>query len=963
MSERLAFRVFLSSAPLFFSCRGVGMAGPPSSSASYVTPRGPPRPVTQTSPVDASNRPSSVPMTSRAPSRPPTSTGAATPMSASNRTMASSASTAATSSVTSPVGSASGGLNSELVEYMRQQGFVHAAQTLLQELSGDVSASNGGFPNNNNSNNKNIQNNGIQNGNNNNNSNSFNYAGPNGVSGNSSNSPTRSGSQRLASYEQSYSALREWVLQSLDRFRDEMWPVLWVVFAHSALNLVLSTGSRDAIAFVERFRQDHEINHLDEIVELSSLTSASQVQSSGLAQRLQQNRFEIRMSQYACELLLGFAIEHNLLLVLSIINERTEIKMVEQQEHISCMGGAVSGVREMDANAAMALSGIRATPANNLQNVKVNWGVPKSFQALLPGATGALAALAQFPTTPQDYKPNGEQAAKDPEEKNKEKTETQKLEEDPHAPQYKAARLTKLDRHNLTLRKEEAQRKKEASQNNNADKGKGITRQVDATNHTPGPDAEVTGNKFVEHIEQQILHELLLSIASGPEDIAEKTLAQKVTERADALVCAVGMPEDLSKPSASHKTGHVPVSPTMTLGWPSIALQTFFNAHDSLICAEAAHEQKLFAAGFDDSVVRVWYYPTPSSTSSTTGEDESDTEPISEDLYGHSGPVYACSFSPDGSTLLSASADGTVRLWMRFPDLVDELNTEDEGIATTKKRSRNGQGAWRNIFAYKHHPDAPVWDVRFSPAGYYFVSASHDGVARLWSVESPKPLRLFTGHLADVDCVQWHPNCLYVATGSTDKTVRTWNVSTGECTRVMCGHTAGITTLAFASSGRYLVSGGQDKRVIVWDFAAADRIMVLDGHTAPVYSVTVSPDMAFIASGSADGAVRVWDAHHIWGRASLPYFKAIHGLDKHSKSFIPQDTMDSKRKTAGSSSSSNNAAAGGLAPSSELHPPKYVREPPSCRSFPTKYTPVHYVAFVNERLCLAAGSFSLPVLE
>eukprot|EP00128_Syssomonas_multiformis_P017402 Colp12_sorted_trinity150504_noHs@22932 len=39
-----------------------------------------------------------------------------------------------------------------------------------------------------------------------------------------------------------------------------------------------------------------------------------------------------------------------------------------------------------------------------------------------------------------------------------------------------------------------------------------------------------------------------------------------------------------------------------------------------------------------------------------------------------------------------------------------------------------------NMVAYKGHNHA-VWDVDFSPIGFYFASASHDNTARVWSTD------------------------------------------------------------------------------------------------------------------------------------------------------------------------------------------------------------------------------------
>jgi transcription initiation factor TFIID subunit 5 len=74
-------------------------------------------------------------------------------------------------------------------------------------------------------------------------------------------------------------------------------------------------------------------------------------------------------------------------------------------------------------------------------------------------------------------------------------------------------------------------------------------------------------------------------------------------------------------------------------------------------------------------------------------------EPPYLDLRGHSAAVYGMDFSPDNKFLLTGSADNSVRLWML-----------DRGVNS-------------NIVAYKGH-NFPVWDVKFSSLGYYFVSGS-----------------------------------------------------------------------------------------------------------------------------------------------------------------------------------------------------------------------------------------------
>ncbi|XP_047167667.1 transcription initiation factor TFIID subunit 5 [Vigna umbellata] len=280
---------------------------------------------------------------------------------------------------------------------------------------------------------------------------------------------------------------------------------------------------------------------------------------------------------------------------------------------------------------------------------------------------------------------------------------------------------------------------------------------------------------------------------------------------------------------------------------PSVSFYTFINTHNSLSCSSISHDGSLIAGGFSDSSLKVWdMAKLGQPTASSLLQDENDTSPndqmfgqgLGKRQYtlfqGHSGPVYAASFSPVGDFILSSSADATIRLW------------------STKLNA--------NLVCYKGH-NYPVLDVQFSPVGHYFASSSHDRTARIWSMDRIQPLRIMAGHLSDVDCVQWHANCNYIATGSSDKTVRLWDVQSGECVRVFVGHRGMILSLAMSPDGRYMASGDEDGTIMMWDLSSGRCLTPLIGHTSCVWSLAFSSEGSILASGSADSTVKLWDVN------------------------------------------------------------------------------------------------------
>ncbi|CAB0043909.1 unnamed protein product [Trichogramma brassicae] len=174
----------------------------------------------------------------------------------------------------------------------------------------------------------------------------------------------------------------------------------------------------------------------------------------------------------------------------------------------------------------------------------------------------------------------------------------------------------------------------------------------------------------------------------------------------------------------------------------------------------------------------------------------------------------------------------------------------------------------------------PVWSVKFSPHGYYFATGSYDiKTARLWATDSHEPLRVFAGHHADVDVVQFHPNSNYLASGSSDNTVRLWDCTTGSQVRLMTGHKNAIYALTFSMDGRILASAGYDGSVLLHDLAQGHLVAALSSHTANIHSLTFSKDGNLLVSGSLDCSIKVWDYRKLTKDLNVDDANVSHNAD------------------------------------------------------------------------------------
>jgi eukaryotic-like serine/threonine-protein kinase len=152
-----------------------------------------------------------------------------------------------------------------------------------------------------------------------------------------------------------------------------------------------------------------------------------------------------------------------------------------------------------------------------------------------------------------------------------------------------------------------------------------------------------------------------------------------------------------------------------------------------------------------------------------------------------------------------------------------------------------------------------VYSVSFSRDGKRLATASADGTARLWDIESGQTLATFRGHTGDVNMANLSPDGRWLATAGDDRTVRLWSVSPPALRFTGTGHPGEVHTLAFSPDGKTLASGSEDGTVIVWETAAGRRLTSLDPRTGSVRDLAFSPDGRLLAIAGRDGVCRLWD--------------------------------------------------------------------------------------------------------
>src|ERR1035441_3329484 len=129
-------------------------------------------------------------------------------------------------------------------------------------------------------------------------------------------------------------------------------------------------------------------------------------------------------------------------------------------------------------------------------------------------------------------------------------------------------------------------------------------------------------------------------------------------------------------------------------------------------------------------------------------------------LSGHPEELQDACFTPDGTRILSAGAEGTVRLW-----------DAQSGAAL-------GSLLW---------PADAVSSCLFSPDGRHVVTASHRHAIKVWSAENGELVRALSGHAEAVRACAFSADEKLLS-ASADGTLRLWDLERDAPLSVLNGH-------------------------------------------------------------------------------------------------------------------------------------------------------------------------------
>jgi len=243
--------------------------------------------------------------------------------------------------------------------------------------------------------------------------------------------------------------------------------------------------------------------------------------------------------------------------------------------------------------------------------------------------------------------------------------------------------------------------------------------------------------------------------------------------------------------------------------------------------------------------------------------------PARNRLSGHTQPVPAVDISPNGDRAVSASWDGTIKLWRGNGQLMKTLKAHQGGVTDVNFHPKGNRFVsvgldgtvklWRKdgtLVKTIATQQQATNRVRFSVAGKQLITAGRDGSIAVWNLDGTLHNR-FVAHQKGVNSIDASPNGQFIASASQQSSaVKVWKQD-GTLVQTLTGYEEGVGSIAFGADSELIAVAGLSGEIQIWDRDGTLREN-LPGHQTAAMSVAFSPDSQILISADRNGKIKYW---------------------------------------------------------------------------------------------------------